>query len=226
MPERTYEIRVRGVAGTTTRSAFPDFEVATDGNDSVLRGRVADQAALFGVLGRLQGLGIELLELRIRTRDGLPEASGPTGGHPGRRNGLPVLVVNSRRSCRASIGKLIDTQPDLVLIGEAATVGDAVGGCVRPRVVLADLDLADVSGPAVVEALQAGFEGSAIVVQVGPASTEAVPEVLAAGVEGVITHDATAAELLLAVRTAARGRTYLQPAAAAALVQEQGDLVF
>jgi CheY-like chemotaxis protein len=219
MPARSYEIRVRGVAGTMTRSAFPDFEVFSDGTDSVLRGTVTDQAALHGVLGRLQGLGIELLELRIRRGDALPDGPQPADDLWDRRSGLPVLVVNSRRRCRASIGKLIDTQPDLVLIGEAATVRDAVRTCLRPRVVLADLDLADASGRAVVDGLRDRFESSGLVVQIATGSAAHVPEVLAAGVEGVLTHDATAAELLLAIRTAARGRTYLQPAAAAALVQ-------
>jgi CheY-like chemotaxis protein len=219
MRARNYEIRVRGVAGTTTRAAFGDFAVATDGDDSVLRGAVADQAELFGIFGRFQRLGIELLELRI-----CPDVAPATPfesveGIPGRRERVPVLVVNRRRRCRASIGNLIDTQPDLALVAEAATVADSVGARPWPRVVLADLDLADASGRDVVDALQDRFAGAALVVQVGPASVADVPAVLAAGVEGVITHDATAAEHLLAVRTAARGRTYLQPSAAASLVQ-------
>jgi hypothetical protein len=63
-PAQRYEIRVRGRLGETIRSAFPALEAGTRGDDTVLTGVLADQAALYGVLAEIEGLGLELVEVR------------------------------------------------------------------------------------------------------------------------------------------------------------------
>jgi hypothetical protein len=59
-----YQIRVRGHLGATTLRAFPTLHAETQGQDTLLRGAVADQAALHRVLAQIEALGLELLELR------------------------------------------------------------------------------------------------------------------------------------------------------------------
>ena len=59
-----YEIRVRGLLGRTLLGAFPDLHAQADGRETVLTGRLADQAALYGLLAQLESLGLELLEVR------------------------------------------------------------------------------------------------------------------------------------------------------------------
>jgi hypothetical protein len=59
-----YEIRVRGRLGETICSAFPDLRARPDGDDTVLAGMLADQAALYGVLAELEALSLELIEVR------------------------------------------------------------------------------------------------------------------------------------------------------------------
>lgn len=63
-PPQRYEIRVRGRLGETICSAFPTLQAATRGDDTVLTGVLADQAALYGVLAGIEGLGLELVEVR------------------------------------------------------------------------------------------------------------------------------------------------------------------
>lgn len=46
------------------RRAFDGLRAETDGQDTVLKGVVSDQAALHGVLSRIETLGLELLEVR------------------------------------------------------------------------------------------------------------------------------------------------------------------
>jgi hypothetical protein len=64
MKPTTYEITVRGRLGATLIAAFdgltPSFAVA----DTVLRGEIADQPALYGVLERIEALGLELVDVR------------------------------------------------------------------------------------------------------------------------------------------------------------------
>lgn len=63
-PRATYEIRVRGHLGTTLLRAFPALYAEARDGDTLLRGDVADQAALYGVLAQIEALGLELLEVR------------------------------------------------------------------------------------------------------------------------------------------------------------------
>jgi hypothetical protein len=62
-PQR-YQISVRGRLGQTIRCAFPALQARTRGDDTVLTGTLADQAALYGVLAEIEALGLELLEVR------------------------------------------------------------------------------------------------------------------------------------------------------------------
>jgi len=64
MTEGTYVITVRGVAGPWVRGVFDDTEVSVAGDTTVLRRAGADQAALHGLLRRIQDLGLEILDVR------------------------------------------------------------------------------------------------------------------------------------------------------------------
>jgi hypothetical protein len=64
MADGTYVITVRGVAGPWVRGFFDDAEVSVAGDTTVLRRAGADQAALHGLLRRIQDLGLELLDVR------------------------------------------------------------------------------------------------------------------------------------------------------------------
>jgi hypothetical protein len=63
-PPANYEIRVRGHLGATMRRAFPTLRAQTQGQDTLLRGGVQDQAALHSALAQIEALGLELLEVR------------------------------------------------------------------------------------------------------------------------------------------------------------------
>jgi hypothetical protein len=78
-----YQIRVRGRLGRTMRAAFPDLHPAAQGEDTLLAGALPDQAALYGVLARIEALGLELLEVRRES------PAGVTPPHPGARNAEP-----------------------------------------------------------------------------------------------------------------------------------------
>jgi hypothetical protein len=68
-----YQIRVRGLLGRTMRTAFPALHAQRQGNDTVLTGLIADQAALYGVLAQMEALGLELLEVRPEQPDSHPQ---------------------------------------------------------------------------------------------------------------------------------------------------------
>lgn len=59
-----YQIRVHGHLGETMRSGFPALQAQKQGEDTVLTGVLADQAALYGVLAQAEALGLELIAVR------------------------------------------------------------------------------------------------------------------------------------------------------------------
>ncbi len=64
-----YTIRIGGRLGATALSAFPSMVPELQGSETVLTGLLADRSALFRVLGQIEALGLDLLELRqIRAR--------------------------------------------------------------------------------------------------------------------------------------------------------------
>jgi hypothetical protein len=71
-----YEIRVRGPIGPTIIQAFPTLARSRTGQDTLLIGSLPDQSALYGVIGQLEALGLQLLEIRRAPSNG-PGTTGP-----------------------------------------------------------------------------------------------------------------------------------------------------
>ena len=59
-----YEITVQGHLGDGVAAAFDEFDVRTAAGTTTLHGDVVDQAALHGVLDRIAGYGLVLLDVR------------------------------------------------------------------------------------------------------------------------------------------------------------------
>jgi hypothetical protein len=73
-----YTIRIGGRLGPTALSAFPSMVPSIKGDDTVLTGLLEDRSAVFGVLGHIESLGLELVELRqLRPR---PKSPGSGDG--------------------------------------------------------------------------------------------------------------------------------------------------
>ncbi len=58
------EIRVVGVVPTELLEELDGVRVVTKSVETVLRGSLADQSALIGMINRLQSLGVEVREVR------------------------------------------------------------------------------------------------------------------------------------------------------------------
>ncbi len=65
MAELVYELSFKGAASETLASAFEGCEVTTDRGVTTVRSRVPDQAALQGLIARINALGLELLDVHL-----------------------------------------------------------------------------------------------------------------------------------------------------------------
>ena len=59
-----YEIRVKGILDERWTAWFGNLQVTSDGEETVISGPVADQAALHGLLTKVRDLGLFLVSVR------------------------------------------------------------------------------------------------------------------------------------------------------------------
>jgi hypothetical protein len=64
MAGAAYEIHLQGCLSEQLLSAFEGMDATVQPAETVLRGALLDQAALHGLLDRVQSLGLELIEVR------------------------------------------------------------------------------------------------------------------------------------------------------------------
>ena len=66
---RFYRIVVRSELSDTYAVAFEGMEMEAKGGYTVLTGKIIDQPHLFGILDRINGLGLELLSVEALPND-------------------------------------------------------------------------------------------------------------------------------------------------------------
>jgi hypothetical protein len=62
---QTYEITFTGEAGVTLRAEFDDCAITVGPGTTTLRAQLPDQDALFGLMQRITGLGLELVHVHL-----------------------------------------------------------------------------------------------------------------------------------------------------------------
>jgi hypothetical protein len=56
-----YQIRLRGILDPSWSDWFDNFTITTQGEETLMEGRVADQAALHGILSKINDLGLAIV---------------------------------------------------------------------------------------------------------------------------------------------------------------------
>ena len=72
MRSHTYEITFSGQAGRTMRAQIDDCEVTTSPEMTTLSAELPDQAALPGLVERIVGLGLEIIDVHMVTQPFAP----------------------------------------------------------------------------------------------------------------------------------------------------------
>ncbi|MFB7518329.1 response regulator [Streptomyces sp. NPDC056144] len=124
---------------------------------------------------------------------------------------------------RTALRVILDAEPDLEVVGEAATGAEAVSvvRAERPDVVLMDVRMPEIDGIRATERILASMpEPPRIVVVTTFENDSYVYDALRAGAAGFLLKRAAAEELVGAVRLVARSDSLLYPAAVRALAAE------
>ncbi|MFE0549378.1 response regulator [Streptomyces pilosus] len=130
---------------------------------------------------------------------------------------LRILIADDHPVVRAGLRAVLETEPDFVIVAEAATAEEAVelAGSGAADVVLMDLRFGGGMNGSQATAAITARPGAPRVLVVTTYDTDAdTLPAIEAGATGYLLKDAPPEELAAAVRTAAAGRTALAPAVA------------
>jgi DNA-binding NarL/FixJ family response regulator len=107
----------------------------------------------------------------------------------------------------SELATLLKGEPDLAVVGVSSTGRDALGAAVEhhPDVVLMDYRLPDIGGTSAAQMILAAFPATAIVFHSADDSEDALLDAVDSGAIAYLTKDATAEQILRAVRRAAQG---------------------
>jgi DNA-binding NarL/FixJ family response regulator len=127
---------------------------------------------------------------------------------------IRVLLADDHGILRAGLRLLIDAQDDMNVVAESATGDETVEHVrsLRPDVAVIDLTMPGMSGLKAARALGAERGETKVVALTRHSDDAYVREMLAAGATGYILKHSGSAELLHAIRAAARNERYLDPA--------------
>ncbi len=137
---------------------------------------------------------------------------------------IRVLLADDQTLLRATFRLLLDSAPDLEVVGEAADGAEAVA---QVRATRADLVVMDIRMPGVdgIEATRRitadeALAGVKVLILTTFETDELVVEALRAGASGFLGKGVDPADLIAAIRTVAAGDQLLSPHATRALIEQ------
>jgi two-component system NarL family response regulator len=132
---------------------------------------------------------------------------------------IRILLADDHHVMRAGLAALIGMQPDMEVVGEAATGGEAVEQFVRcaPDVTLMDLRMPETDGVAAIEQIRAGKPGARIIVLTTYDGDVDIYRALHAGARGYLLKDTPHQQLLEAIRSVHAGGMHIPPDVSAKL---------
>jgi two-component system, NarL family, response regulator DevR len=139
-------------------------------------------------------------------------------------NEIRVGIVDDHSVVRQGLAALLDRQPGMRVVGDAASASAALAmvAQARPHVVLLDLKLSadrDGDGLRVCAAVTERFPQSRVLVLTTFADEWMILEAIKQGAHGYLLKDVEIGELVRAIRAVRRGESTLDPRSASAVVQ-------
>ena len=135
---------------------------------------------------------------------------------------IRVLIVDDQALVRAGFRMILEAQPDLEVVGEAADGSAAIDAVrtLRPDVVLMDVRMPGVDGIEATRRLtEAGVPGKIVILTTYDLD-KYVFDALAAGASGFLLKHVPPEELVRGVRVAASGEALLAPSITKRLIEE------
>ncbi|MFF9817775.1 response regulator [Streptomyces sp. NPDC014006] len=135
-------------------------------------------------------------------------------------NPIRVFLLDDHEVVRRGVHDLLNDEPDITVVGEAATAEQALVRvpALRPDVAVLDVRLPDGDGVTVCRELRSNMPDLACLMLTSFDDEEALLDSIMAGASGYVLKQIQGSDLVSAVRTVARGQSLLDPSATTKLM--------
>lgn len=132
-----------------------------------------------------------------------------------------IVIVDDHPIVRAGMRAILQSAADIEIVGEGTNGADALRlvADLRPDVLALDVQLPDLNGLVVTRQLREKRTSTAILILTAHDDPQTIFGLLESGAVGYVLKDEALETLVNAVRTAARGETWLSPAVAGKVVR-------
>lgn len=129
---------------------------------------------------------------------------------------IRVVVADDHPVVRDGLRAMLETQPDIEVVGDATTGAEALSmvRAVRPHLVLMDLQMPELDGATATRQIRDEFDDVHVLVLTTYDTDADISRAVEAGATGYLLKDARREDLFQAVRVAARGESVLSPGVA------------
>jgi DNA-binding NarL/FixJ family response regulator len=126
---------------------------------------------------------------------------------------IRLLLIDDNTLFRRGLNALLSQQPDLTVVDEFSNGRDAIQAAnkLEPDVIIMDIRLTGGSGLDVAAQIKRHQSQLKVVMLTALRTEEYVCAALRIGIDGYVLKDASLEELLIAIRSVARGKKYLSP---------------
>jgi DNA-binding NarL/FixJ family response regulator len=138
---------------------------------------------------------------------------------------IRVFSVDDHPLLREGIAAIINSQPDMVLVSQAASGGEAIQQfrSHRPDITLMDLRLPDLSGIDAMIAIRAEFPEARIIMLTTFEGDVEIHRALEAGARGYVLKNMPPSDLVQVIRQVHAGKKRVPPEIAAQLAEHMSD---
>lgn len=136
---------------------------------------------------------------------------------------IRVLIADDHEIVRVGLGRMLDANPDIEVVGLARDGGEAVAlaAAEEPHVVLMDLEMPGVDGVEATRRITSAEGAPRVVVLTSFSDRDRITEAIDSGAVGYLLKESEGADVVAGVRAAARGDSPLDPRIAMTLMQER-----
>lgn len=126
---------------------------------------------------------------------------------------IRVFLLDDHEIVRRGVRELIESEPDMEVVGEAGTAEQAVGRIpsTRPDVAVLDVQLEEGSGVEACREIRSSMPDVSCLMLTSFADDEALVGSVVAGAQGYVLKQVVGSDLLTSIRDVAAGRSLLAP---------------
>ena len=126
---------------------------------------------------------------------------------------IRILIADDHTIVRTGLTALLETVPDMKVVGEAKNGEEAVRQAseLKPNVVIMDLIMPRKDGAAATAEIMSSVPGTHVLILTSVGASDAIAKALDAGASGAMMKDSPNSSLISAIRAVAAGKSAISP---------------